>query len=106
MNESENEENKCIICDQCVKEGDQLNEIGSRWTLKDEECKDKKHPMDTIIEQAEKLHMEILFATLTNNKLSKVKTFIHKTCRTTSRNNSCKRLSLSIDLESSKRQRT
>ena len=43
MNQLGNEEN-CILCDQGVKEGDQLNGIGSRWTLKDEEDKEKNIP--------------------------------------------------------------
>ena len=38
MNHLGNEEN-CIFGDQGVTEGDQLNDIGSRWTLKDEEDK-------------------------------------------------------------------
>ena len=41
MNDLGNEEN-CILCDQGVKVDDQLNDIGSRWTLKDEEDKEKK----------------------------------------------------------------
>ena len=32
MNDLGNEQN-CILCDQGVKEGDQLNDVGSRWTL-------------------------------------------------------------------------
>ena len=72
MNDLGNEEN-CILCDQGVKEGDQSNDIGSRWTIKDEEDKEKKHPMDTIIDQAMKLHMENLVAILERNKLSKKK---------------------------------
>ena len=43
MNHLGNEENY-ILCDQGVKEGDQLNDIGSRWTLKDEEDKEKNIP--------------------------------------------------------------
>ena len=90
-------EENCILCDQDVKEDDKLNDIGSRWTLKDEEDKEKKHPMDTIIDQAKKLHMEKLVKILERNKLPKIKTYIHKTCRTTLRNNSRKRLSSSTD---------
>ena len=101
-----NEEDSCIICDEGVKQDDQLNEIGSRWTLKDEDDKNKKHPMDVIIEQAEKLQMENLVAVLVRNKQSKVKTFIHKSCRTTLRNNSRKRLSSSTGQEPSKQKRT
>ena len=100
MNHLGNEEN-CILCDQGVKEGDQLNDIGSRWTLKDEEDNKKKHLMDTIIDQARKLHMENLVTILERNNLSKI-----KTCRTTLRNNSWKRLSSSTDQEANKRQRT
>ena len=62
--------------------------------------------MNTIIDQAKKLHMENLVTILERNKLSKIKTYIHKTCRTTLRNNSRKRLSSSTDQEASKRQRT
>ena len=40
MNHLRNEEN-CILCDQGVKERDQLNDIGSRWMVKDEEDKKK-----------------------------------------------------------------
>ena len=104
MNHLGNEEN-CILCDQGVKERDQLNDIGSRWMVKDEEDKKKTHPMDTIIDQAKKLHMENLVTILLRNKLSKIKTYIHKTCRTTLRNNSRKRLSSSTDQEANKRQR-
>ena len=100
-----NEEN-CILCNQGVEEGDQLDDVGSRCTLKDEEGKEKKHPMDTIIDQAKKLHTENLVTILERNKLSKIKTYIHKTCKTTLRNNSRKRLSSSTDQEASKRQRT
>ena len=105
MNHLGNEEN-FILCDQGVKEGDQLNDIGSRWTLKDEEDKEKKHPMDTIIDQAKKLPKENLVTILERNKLSKIKSYIHKTCRTTLRNNSWKRLSSSTDQEVNKHQRT
>ena len=104
MNHLGNEEN-CIFCDQGVKEGDQLNDIGSRWTLKDEEDKEKKRPIDTIIDQAKKLHMENFVTILERNKLSKIKTYIHKTCRTTLRNNLRKRLSSSTDQDANKRQR-
>ena len=105
MNDLGIEEN-CILCDQGVKEGDQSNDIGSRWTIKDEEDKEKKHPMDTIIDQAKKLHMENPVTILERDKLSKIKTYIHKTCRTTLRNNSRKRLSPATNQESNKRQRT
>ena len=79
MNHQGNEEN-CILCDQGIKEGDQLNDIGLRWAFKDEQDKEKKHPMDTIINQAKKLHMENIVTILETNKLSKMKTYIHKTC--------------------------
>ena len=105
MNHLGNEEN-CILCDQGVKEGDQLNDTGSRWTLKCDEDKEKKHPMDTIIDQAKKLRMENLVTIPERNKLSKIKTYIHKTCRTTLRNNLRKRLPSSTDQEANKRQRT
>ena len=72
MNHLGNEEN-CILCDQGVKEGDQLDDVGSRWTLKEEEGKEKKHRMDTIIDEAKKLHMENLVTILERNKLSKIK---------------------------------
>ena len=42
MNHLGNEEN-CILCDQGVK-GDPLNDTGTRWTLKDEEDKEKNIP--------------------------------------------------------------
>ena len=51
MNQLGNEENY-ILCDQVVKGGDQLNDIGWLWSLKDEEDKDKKHAMVSIIDQA------------------------------------------------------
>ena len=101
-----NEEDSCIISDEGVKQDDQLNEIGSRWTLKDADDKNKKHSMDVIIEQAEKLQMENLVAVLVRNKQSKVKTFIHKSCRTTLRNCSRKRLSSSTGQKPSKQKRT
>ena len=104
MNHLGNEEN-CILCDQGVK-GDPLNDTGTRWTLKDEEDKEKKHPLVTIIDQAKKLHRENLLTILERNKLSKIKAYIYKTCRTTLRNNSQKRLSSSTDQEANKRQRT
>ena len=62
--------------------------------------------MDTIIYQAKKLHMENLVTILETNKLSKMKTYTHKTCRKTPRNNSQKRLSSFTDQEVSKRRRT
>ena len=43
MNDLGNKEN-CILCDQGVKEGDQLHNIGSRWKLEDEEDKEKNIP--------------------------------------------------------------
>ena len=61
--------------------------------------------MHTIIDQAKKLHMENLVTILERNKLFKIKTYIHKVCRTTLRNN-WKGLSSSTDQEASKRQRT
>ena len=62
--------------------------------------------MDTIINQAKKLHMENIVTILETNKLSKMKTYIHKTCWKTQRNNSQKRLSSSTDQEVSKHRRT
>ena len=62
--------------------------------------------MDTMIDQAKKLHIENLFTILERKKLSKIKTYIHKTCRTTLRNNLRKRVSSSTDQEANKRQRT
>ena len=43
MNDLGNKEN-CILCDQGVKEGDQLHNTGSRWKLEDEEDKEKNIP--------------------------------------------------------------
>ena len=65
-----NEENG-ILFDQDVKEGVQLNDIGSRWTFKDEKDKEKIYPMDNIIDQAKKLHMGNVVTILERNKLSK-----------------------------------
>ena len=105
MNHLRNEED-CILCDRGVKEGDQISDIGSRWTLKDNEDKEKKHPIDCIVDQAKRLHMKNLLTILERNKLSKIKTYIHKTCKTTLRNNSRKRLSSSTDQEANKCRRT
>ena len=60
-----------ILFDQDVKEGIQLNDIGSRWTLKDEKDKEKIYPMDNIIDQTKKLHMGNVVTILERNKLSK-----------------------------------
>ena len=72
--------------------------------FKDEEDKEKKHPMDTIIDQTKKLHRENLLTILKRNKFSKIKTYINKTCRKTLRNNLPKRSS--TDQEANKRQTT
>ena len=50
--------------------------------------------------------MENLLTILERKKLSKIKPYIYKTCRTTLRNNSSKRLSSSTDQEANKHQRT
>ena len=39
---------------------DHLNDIGSRWTLKDEEDQQKKHPMNTNIDQAKNYLWKIM----------------------------------------------
>ena len=52
--------------------------------------------MDTIIDQAKKLYMENLVTIQQRNK-SKIKTYIHKTCRTTLTNHSRKGLSPSTE---------
>ena len=70
MNHLGNEKN-CIFFYQDVKEGIQLNYIGSRWTPKDEEDIEKKYPMDNIIDQAKKLYMANVATILERNKLSK-----------------------------------
>ena len=62
---------KNFFFDQDVKEGIELNYIGSRWTPKDEEDKEKKYPMDNIIDQAKKLHKANVATILEKNKLSK-----------------------------------
>ena len=72
--------------------------------FKDEEDKEKKHPMDTIIDQTKKLHRENLLTILKRNKFSKIKTYINKTCRKTLRNNLPKRSS--TDQEANKHQTT
>ena len=91
MNVIGSKDNFCGICDQGIKDDDQLNEIGLRWTLQDDEEKEKTHPMDTIIDQVKKLPMESIVTILDNNKQSKTATYIHKTCRITLRNNSRKK---------------
>ena len=62
--------------------------------------------MDTIIDEAKKLDIKNLITIPETKILSKIETYIHKTCRKTPRNNSRKRLSSFTDQEVSKRQRT
>ena len=72
----------------------------------DEDENNKKHPMGVIIKQAEKLQMDNLVAAIVRNKQSKVKTFIHKSCRATLWNNSRKWLLSFTGQEPNKEKRT
>ena len=74
----------CIRCDESLKEKDPLNHAGARYRNNQNE----KHPLQTILEQAEALKLDNLASSIEGNLQNKTLTFIHLSCRDYLRNNS------------------
>ena len=93
-------ENKvCVKCNTGSIDADKLNQVGSKYR----QGRDEKHPIDTIIEHAEKLQLTDLAEKLKENKLNDTPTYIHLSCRTSLKNSSRKRSSTDTDDNLSKR---
>ena len=74
----------CIRCGESLKENDPLNHVRAwYWDNQNE-----KHPLQTILEQAQALKLDNLASSIEENLQNKTPTFIHLSCRDYLRNNS------------------
>ena len=74
----------CIQCGESWKENDALNHVGARY----QDNHNEKHPLETILEQAQALKLDNLASNIEENLQNKTPTFIHLSCRDYLRNNS------------------
>ena len=73
-----------IRCGESLKENDPLNHVGARYR----DNQNEKHPLQTILEQAQALKLDNLASSIEENLQNKTPTFIHLSCRDYLRNNS------------------
>ena len=71
------------ICIRCGKKNDPLNHVGARY----QDNQNEKHPLQTILEQAQALKLDNLASIIEGNLQNKTPTFIHLSCRHYLRNN-------------------
>ena len=74
----------CIRCRESLKENDPLNHVGARYR----DNQNEKHPLRTILEQAQALKLDNLASNIEENLQSKTPVFIRLSCRDYLRNNS------------------
>ena len=63
----------CILCGKNLKENDPLNHVGAQYW----DNQNKKHPLQTILEQAQALKLDNLASSIEQNLQNKTPTFIH-----------------------------
>ena len=63
----------CIRCGESLKENDPLNHVGARYR----DNQNEKHPLQTILEQAQALKLDNLASSIEENLQNKTPTFIH-----------------------------
>ena len=74
----------CIWCGESLKENDPLNHVGARYR----DNQNKKHPLQTISEQAQALKLYNLASNIEENLQNETPAFINLSCRDYLRNNS------------------
>ena len=76
MEEISDIQKACVHCAEGLKDNDPLNLVGSKYRG----VTDKKHPLDTLIEHAEKLKLVSLDKKLNNHKQMEIPLYIHLPC--------------------------
>ena len=67
----------CIRCGESLEENDPLNHVGALY----QDNQNEKHPLQTILEQAQALKLDNLASNIEENLQNKTRTFIHLSCR-------------------------